>query len=105
MFRKPLCPSSGAQEYYTVVAACGIQLHQTRENNLSVSFLDLTITRKPPHLDIGIHRKPTTTDTTINQHINPSSEECSPSPSIKKNAVKNGITYYTLHTGVISPDA
>ena len=24
MFRVPLCPSSGAQEYYTVVAACGI---------------------------------------------------------------------------------
>ena len=24
MFRSPLCPSSGAQEYYTVVASCGI---------------------------------------------------------------------------------
>jgi hypothetical protein len=24
MFRALLCPSSGAQEYYTVVAACGI---------------------------------------------------------------------------------
>jgi hypothetical protein len=24
MFRAPLCPSSGTQEYYTVVAACGI---------------------------------------------------------------------------------
>ena len=24
MFRAPLCPSSGAEEYYTVVAACGI---------------------------------------------------------------------------------
>ena len=24
MFRAPLCPSSGAQEYYTVVTACGI---------------------------------------------------------------------------------
>jgi len=24
MIRAPLCPSSGAQEYYTVVAACGI---------------------------------------------------------------------------------
>ena len=24
MFRAPLCPSSGAQENYTVVAACGI---------------------------------------------------------------------------------
>jgi hypothetical protein len=26
MFRAPLCPSSGAQEYYTVVAACGFQV-------------------------------------------------------------------------------
>jgi len=24
MFQAPQCPSSGAQEYYTVVAACGI---------------------------------------------------------------------------------
>ena len=24
MFRGPICPSSGAEEYYTVVAACGI---------------------------------------------------------------------------------
>jgi len=24
LFRAPLCPSSGAQEYYTVVATCGI---------------------------------------------------------------------------------
>jgi len=24
MFRVPLCPSSGAQDYYTVVAACGV---------------------------------------------------------------------------------
>ena len=24
MFRAPLCPSLGAQEYYTVIAACGI---------------------------------------------------------------------------------
>ena len=24
MFRAPLCPTSGAQEYYTVLAACGI---------------------------------------------------------------------------------
>jgi len=26
MFRASLCPSSGAQEYYTVVAACGFQV-------------------------------------------------------------------------------
>jgi len=27
MFGAPLCPSSGAQEYYTVVAACGISCY------------------------------------------------------------------------------
>jgi len=38
MFRAPLCPSSGAQEYYTVVAACGIwcsSILQTGHINLS----------------------------------------------------------------------
>ena len=29
MFRAPLCPSSGAQEYYTVVTSTFIQLHPT----------------------------------------------------------------------------
>ena len=43
-----------------------IQLNPTHENNFSVSFLDLIFTRKPSHLDIDIHRKNTTTDTTIN---------------------------------------
>jgi hypothetical protein len=43
-----------------------IQLNLTHENNYSVNFLDLTITRKPSYLDIRIYRKPTTTDTTIN---------------------------------------
>ena len=33
---------------------------------ITVSFLDLTITRNPSRLNIGIHHKPTTTDTTIN---------------------------------------
>ena len=32
-----------------------IQLSPTHENNHSVSFLDLTITRKPSHLDISIY--------------------------------------------------
>ena len=27
MFRTPLCPLSGAQEYYTAVAACGISCY------------------------------------------------------------------------------
>ena len=38
MFRAPLCPSSGAQEYYTVVAACGISCCKNVKNNF-VSFL------------------------------------------------------------------
>jgi hypothetical protein len=42
------------------------QLNLTHENNHSVNFLDLAIYRQPSHLDIGIHRKRTTTDTTIN---------------------------------------
>jgi len=37
MFRAPLCPSSGAQEYYTVVAACGILYCKDVKNNC-VSF-------------------------------------------------------------------
>jgi hypothetical protein len=36
------------------------------ESNNTVNFLDLSITRDPTHLSIGIYRKPTTTDTTIN---------------------------------------
>jgi len=37
MFRASLCPSSGAQEYYTVVAACGISCCKNVKNNF-VSF-------------------------------------------------------------------
>ena len=33
MFRATLCPSSGAQEYYTVVAACGISCCKNVKNN------------------------------------------------------------------------
>jgi hypothetical protein len=43
-----------------------IQLSLIHETNNSVSFLDLTITRNPSHLNISIYRKLTTTDTTIN---------------------------------------
>jgi len=32
-FRAPLCPSSGAQEYYTVVAACGISCCKNVKSN------------------------------------------------------------------------
>ena len=34
MFRAPLCPLSGAQEYYTVVAACGIWCCKDVKSNL-----------------------------------------------------------------------
>ena len=37
MFRAPLCPSSGAQEYYTVVAACSISCCKEVKSNF-VSF-------------------------------------------------------------------
>ena len=42
MFRAPLCPSSGAQEYYTVVAACGISCCKNLKNNF-VSFCVLSL--------------------------------------------------------------
>ena len=38
----------------------------TYEENNTISFLDLLITRHNYTLDINIYRKPTTTDTTIN---------------------------------------
>jgi hypothetical protein len=41
----------------------------TQEKN-KISFLDLLITRKDHNLDINTHRKPTTTDTTINYYSN-----------------------------------
>jgi len=34
MFRAPLRPSSGAQDYYTVVAACGILCCKDVKSNL-----------------------------------------------------------------------
>ena len=37
------------------------------------------------------------------KHTVSSSEECSPSPSKKNNAMKNGKTCYILHMGIISP--
>jgi len=43
-----------------------IQLSPTLETNNQISFLDLLIIRKSQRLEIDIHRKPTTTDTTIN---------------------------------------
>jgi len=42
MFRAPLCPSSGAQEYYTVVAACGILCCKKVKSNF-VSFCGICV--------------------------------------------------------------
>jgi hypothetical protein len=53
-------------QLYLSTIHSNIQLSLTHENDHSVSFLELTITRKPSHLDIGIYRKPTATVTTIN---------------------------------------
>jgi len=43
-----------------------IQLSPKLEYNNTVNFVDLSITRNPTHLSIGIYQKPTTTDTTTN---------------------------------------
>ena len=40
MFRAPLCPSSGAQEYYTVVAACGISCCKNVKSNFVSFFVE-----------------------------------------------------------------
>ena len=42
MFRAPLCPSSGAQEYYTVVAACDISCCKNVKSNF-VSFCGICV--------------------------------------------------------------
>jgi len=42
MFRTPLCPSSGAQEYYMVVAACGISCCGKPANNLQTGHTTLS---------------------------------------------------------------
>jgi len=42
MFRAPLCPSSGAQEYYTLVAAWGILCCKNVKSNL-VSFCGICV--------------------------------------------------------------
>jgi len=54
MFRAPLCPSSGAQEYYTVVAACGVQclicnrlqFHMQKTQYIPVQVIFDTVTSK-----------------------------------------------------------
>jgi uncharacterized membrane protein YheB (UPF0754 family) len=53
-------------QWYLSTIHNNIQLSITHEKNHSISFLDLTIIRKPSHMYISIYRKPTTTDNTIN---------------------------------------
>jgi len=43
-----------------------LQLNPTHESNNHINFLDLLIIRNPSNLEIDIHRKTTTTNTTIN---------------------------------------
>ena len=47
-----------------------LKFTMTDEENNTINFLDLTITRKHKKLDINIYRKPTTTDTTIHYKSN-----------------------------------
>jgi len=51
---------------YTNTIHSNIQLNPAQETNGNICFMDLSITRKPTCLEIGIYRKPTSTDTTIN---------------------------------------
>ena len=44
MFRAPIRPSSGAQEYYTVVAVCGISCCKNVKNNF-VNFCGICVLR------------------------------------------------------------
>jgi len=54
MFRASLCPSSGAQEYYTVVVACGIYVSGLQDAALQTGHMTLSSTpdqqlEKPQH--------------------------------------------------------
>jgi len=47
-----------------------LQFTPTHEHNNSISFLDLLLIRQPDKIEMGVYRKPTTTDTTINYTSN-----------------------------------
>ena len=62
MFRAPLCPSSGAQEYYTVVAACGIsccKMHATIHHVHSHTITPYKRDTWPTDQAIHYKKKPT----------------------------------------------
>jgi len=90
-----------------------IQLNPTQETNSNICFMDLSITRKPSCLEIGIYRKPTATTSpstfspTIHsntnlQPTNSSLEECLPF-LLERNDRRNGSTYYKPHTTTTFP--
>jgi len=56
-------------EYVNLIHS-NLQLSPTHETMWQVSFLELTIIRKPSKLEINTFRKPTTMDTTINYFYN-----------------------------------
>ena len=54
MFWAPLCPSSGAQEYYTMVAACGILCCKNVKSNF-VSFCGICVLSLKTELAFYFH--------------------------------------------------
>ena len=46
MFRAPLCTSSGAQEYYTAVAACGISCCKNVKSNFVIFCVNCVLSLK-----------------------------------------------------------
>jgi hypothetical protein len=53
-------------QHYMDTIHSKIKLNPTHETNDNISFLDLSITRKPTSLELDIYRKPMATDTAIN---------------------------------------
>jgi len=51
-------------EYIKSIHSC-TQLYSNLESNKSVKLLGLTLAKYTTHIEIGIYRKPATTDTTI----------------------------------------
>ena len=47
-----------------------LQFKETKENNNTINYLDLTLHRYNNKIEMEIYRKPTTSDITINYHSN-----------------------------------
>jgi len=65
IYESTLTNPDNIQQYINTIHN-NITLSPTMESANTINFLDLSLTRKPTHLIIGIFRKPTSTDTTIN---------------------------------------